>query len=126
VPGEPVPVADATLRQWLRDLDSDEFAERQKASSALAKLGKAAEPALRRALEDNPSTEVRRRVEDLLKKLDPRVDEDVPAGEELRACAAWRCWKASATRKPGGCWRPWRAAPPGPARRRRRGPPSTG
>ena len=45
------------VRRWIRDLDSDRFAVRDRAVAELAKLGDAAEPALRQALRDRPSLE---------------------------------------------------------------------
>jgi WD40 repeat protein len=59
----------ARIRQWITDLDDDNFAVRQSASRELAKAGVAAVPALRAALEAGPSPEVRWRVETLLKTL---------------------------------------------------------
>ena len=63
------------------DLDSDEFDVREKASAALAKAGIAALPELRKAMKSSPSVEVRRRVQEILEKLD--ADDWVPP-EELR------------------------------------------
>lgn len=57
------------IRSLLADLDSDQFAVRQQAAIELEKLGEQAQPALRNALEGRPSLEVRRRVEQLLEKL---------------------------------------------------------
>jgi hypothetical protein len=54
----------------IADLDNDEFEVREKAMKGLETLGDAAEPALRRALEENPGPDVRRRLEELLGKLD--------------------------------------------------------
>jgi WD40 repeat protein len=48
---------------WVRQLDSSTFAQREKASQALADLGPAAETALREALEKAASPEVRRRLQ---------------------------------------------------------------
>jgi WD40 repeat protein len=54
----------------LAALGSDQFAERDKASEELEKLGATAEPALRKALKETPSLEVRKRVERVLEKLE--------------------------------------------------------
>jgi RNA polymerase sigma factor (sigma-70 family) len=67
------------LRRLVADLDSDDFATRETATSELTKLGAAAAPALRAALKDNPSVEVRRRAAALLTKLTER-----PSPEALR------------------------------------------
>jgi hypothetical protein len=60
------------LGRYLVDLESDQFAVRQKATEELAKLGSLAEPALTQILENKPSLEVRRRVERLLDKIERR------------------------------------------------------
>jgi hypothetical protein len=67
----------------LRDLDSNQFAERQRATRELEQLGELAEAALRKALAGNPSLEVRQRIERLLNK-EARLE---PAPDRLRA---WR------------------------------------
>jgi hypothetical protein len=51
----------------------------------LAKLGYLAEPALKKALEDRPSLEARKRIERLLDKL---PTEEPTSGEELRGLRA--------------------------------------
>ncbi len=56
------------LRQLLTDLDSEQFAVRQKAQEELEKLGDLAEPALRKALEDKPTLEVLKRVQAILER----------------------------------------------------------
>jgi RNA polymerase sigma factor (sigma-70 family) len=53
----------------LATLDSAQFGERDKAMSELEKMGLAVEPALRAALNDKPSLELRRRIEAVLEKL---------------------------------------------------------
>jgi hypothetical protein len=68
----------------LRDLDSEEFAVRAKASKSLEELGEMVETALRRAKEDAPSAEMRRRVEQLLSNL----HDAGPTGEPLRSLRA--------------------------------------
>ncbi len=57
------------LCRLLIDLDSEQFAVRQKAQEELEKLGDLAEPALRKALEDKPTLEARKRVQALLERL---------------------------------------------------------
>jgi dipeptidyl aminopeptidase/acylaminoacyl peptidase len=58
------------LAQLIADLDSEEFPVRQQATEELEKLGESAETALRQALVNKPSLEVRRRVEGLLARLE--------------------------------------------------------
>jgi hypothetical protein len=69
----PVPILDPKQRQHIiqliAGLDQEEFAAREKATQELAKLGDTAEIELRKALENQPSDEVRRRIEGLLEKL---------------------------------------------------------
>jgi Tol biopolymer transport system component len=84
----PVPAADAKrLERLLADLDSDRFVTREQAAEELAKLRDTAEPALRRALKGSPSPEVRRRVEDLLAKLEQAHLESARAIEVLEHLA---------------------------------------
>jgi hypothetical protein len=63
------PVDPERIARLLGDLDSDEFTLREKATRELEQLGAAAEPALRKALAENPSLELRRRMERLLERL---------------------------------------------------------
>ncbi|HEY7424229.1 MAG TPA: PQQ-binding-like beta-propeller repeat protein [Gemmataceae bacterium] len=68
----PAEVPDAErLTRLLSDLDGDVFDKRKAASRELARLGEQAETALRQALKEHPSLEARRRIEDLLNKLEP-------------------------------------------------------
>jgi hypothetical protein len=53
------------------DLDDAQFAKRERASSELEKLGRLAEPALRRALAGKQNEEMRRRIFGLLARLAP-------------------------------------------------------
>jgi HEAT repeat protein len=62
----PVPRADDQVAQFLRDLDSNDFALRERATEKLAGLGDLVKPAMRKLLAGNPSLEVRRRIEPLL------------------------------------------------------------
>lgn len=72
------------IRRLIADLDSDEFATREKAFKQLAELAWVAEPVLRQALEQKPMPEARRRLEHLLEKIDRQPD----AGESLRLLRA--------------------------------------
>jgi WD40 repeat protein len=79
------PVEAAQVAALLRLLDSDSFKERQRAFSGLEELGRPAAPLLRQALQaGDRSTEVRRRVREVLNKLD-RIP---PPAPELRAVRA--------------------------------------
>jgi hypothetical protein len=64
----------------LADLDNDRFAVRERAVANLEKLGELAEPALRRALQNRPAAETRRRVERLLERLEAWL----PSPDQLR------------------------------------------
>jgi hypothetical protein len=64
-PTPPVPAG--RLKKLLAGLDADDFDERAAASAELEKLGRLAEPSLRRLLEGKPSPEARRRALALLK-----------------------------------------------------------
>jgi hypothetical protein len=61
---------DAEVRRLVGQLDDDEFTVREKATRELTQRGEQAEPALRRTLADRPPIELRRRVADLLARLD--------------------------------------------------------
>jgi hypothetical protein len=57
-----------TVQRWIRDLDSDKYADRERASQELAWIVDEAGPHLTKALEGSPSAEARRRIELLLQK----------------------------------------------------------
>jgi hypothetical protein len=81
----PVPVPDpGRIARLVADLDSGQFSVRKQASLELEKLGVLAERALREKLAAGPSLEVRRRIEPLLRKLDPLN----VTGEQLQALRA--------------------------------------
>jgi hypothetical protein len=66
----PAQPADAgRLRRLLADLGSDQFTMRARAQAELEALGDLAEPALRQALANKPTLEVRRRVQQALDRL---------------------------------------------------------
>jgi WD40 repeat protein len=60
------PVEAKQVERWISDLDSDDFATRQKAESELKQLGELAEPALKKALDKQATPEARRRLNRLL------------------------------------------------------------
>jgi hypothetical protein len=66
-------VDEKQLARWIAELDHQRFAVREKAQRELEKLGTLAKPALRKALADAPSLELRRRADLILPKLDGGV-----------------------------------------------------
>jgi WD40 repeat protein len=81
----PVPrVAAGRISRLIADLDDDDFDVRARATAALHELGDVTEPALRKAVRESASEEVRRRAEDLLSKVAPPV----PPAEQLRLLRA--------------------------------------
>jgi hypothetical protein len=72
------------LNHLITDLDSDQFAVRDKAMHELDELGELTEAALRKMLDGKPSREARRRAQQLLEKLRGPL----PAGERLRSLRA--------------------------------------
>jgi hypothetical protein len=72
------------LARLITDLDADTFEKREAAVRELIRLGERAEGVLRRALANRPSLEVRRRIEDILSKLEPSP----PPEETLRLLRA--------------------------------------
>jgi WD40 repeat protein len=60
---------EARARRLIADLDDDQFAVREKAARELERLGPGVEPILRLAAKENPSLEVRRRIQDILAGL---------------------------------------------------------
>jgi Tol biopolymer transport system component len=80
------------IDRLVRQLDSDSFQEREAASRTLRKIGAAAAPALRRAVQGKPSLELRTRATQLLKRIDgnfapPEQLRFVRAVEVLENCA---------------------------------------
>jgi hypothetical protein len=58
------------IDQWVSELDNQQFNVRDKASQELEKLGERATPSLRKALKRKPSLEARRKLEQLLERLE--------------------------------------------------------
>ncbi len=83
---KPAPMLDAKkLARWVVDLGSDVFERRQEAEEELDRLGVQAGPALRQALAGDVPLEARRRIEQLLAKLDRPA---ALSGEPLRMVRA--------------------------------------
>jgi RNA polymerase sigma factor (sigma-70 family) len=72
------------VARLIAHLDSERFVDREKATRELEELGGLVEPAVRQALADNPSAEVRRRLETLLQKMTAIT----PTPGEVRAVRA--------------------------------------
>jgi WD40 repeat protein len=72
------------VRSWLADLGDAKFAVRDKAFKELENLGELAEPALKKALKNNPELETKRRIELLLNRL----AETVRSPEKVRMIRA--------------------------------------
>jgi hypothetical protein len=75
------PVADDELRKLIGDLEGTEFTTRDAATKELARLGYMAIPAMKKALANDPSVELRKRLEELVN----RTESKALSGEELRA-----------------------------------------
>jgi RNA polymerase sigma factor (sigma-70 family) len=56
------------LAKLIRELDADDFDVREKASAELKTAGEVAVPLLRKALDNNPSVEAKRRIDELLER----------------------------------------------------------
>jgi len=79
---------DAHIASLVAALDADRYADRESARKSLARIGQAAAPALRKALANGPTAEVRTRLEVLLAALD-RTDTPSPdLIRDLRAVEA--------------------------------------
>jgi RNA polymerase sigma factor (sigma-70 family) len=78
------PIDARRIDAWLRDLESDAFDQRERATRRLEQLGNQAVPALERLLADQPSLEARQRAERLLRKASDRS----PGPERLRQIRA--------------------------------------
>jgi WD40 repeat protein len=61
----------ARIEKYIVDLDNDDFEVRQKAFQELSRIGTQAGPAMKKALEGEPSVEVRRQLEQLLERTTP-------------------------------------------------------
>lgn len=66
---KPNPIDRKIVEKWLADLDSNQFATRDRAVNELRKLGPDAKPFYQAALKERQSLETRRRIEALLDRL---------------------------------------------------------
>jgi WD40 repeat protein len=99
---KPAPAADAKrVEQLIRDLDSEDFETRTKATEELEKLVESVEPVLRKKLADKPSLEVRQRIKQVLSKLEPS------SPERLRELRAIQVLEYAGTAKTKACLRTW-------------------
>ncbi|HEY7158815.1 MAG TPA: hypothetical protein VH575_33025 [Gemmataceae bacterium] len=78
----PVQMKEQELRRWITELDDDQFTTRERAKQGLERAGDTAESLLRAALEEKPSLEKRRRLQQLIDALDH------PSGAALREARA--------------------------------------
>jgi WD40 repeat protein len=72
-PATPPKVDPKKIAQWVADLDSESFETRDEAYRSLDRLGAVAEAALRKARAGKISLEMRRRLDDLVEKLERGV-----------------------------------------------------
>jgi RNA polymerase sigma factor (sigma-70 family) len=68
----PVPVAEAEIERLIAQLGSEQFTEREAATTALEKIGEPAYGALHRAAETSSDVEVRRRAEGIIGRIEQR------------------------------------------------------
>jgi WD40 repeat protein len=81
---KPVEPADVQrVERLIRDLDSEDFETRAKATEGLEKIVDGAEPVLRKKLTEKPALEMKQRINQVLSKLEPAA-----SGDRLRALRA--------------------------------------
>jgi HEAT repeat protein len=76
-----VAVDEQQIGRLIADLGSNRFEVRQQASAELEKLEQTTEPALRQVLKKQPTLDLRRRVEELLERLDPKISPERLRGQ---------------------------------------------
>jgi hypothetical protein len=81
------------IDRLLADLDSEQFEVREKATQELQQLGERVEERLKQVLKERPALEVRRRIEELQK----RIDEHFLVPEALRQLRALACLEYAGT-----------------------------
>jgi hypothetical protein len=98
-----------SIANHIKDLENEKGEAREKARAALEQLGELAEPMLLQVLEAKPVLETRRRVEQVLEKLDRarpsperlRAARSVAVLEHADTTEAWKHLKLLATGAPG-------------------------
>jgi hypothetical protein len=88
-----VPVPLDKVAKLVAQLDSDNFATRQKAQQSLTDLGPAAEGALRKALEGQIALEVRQRLQQILDNRDKETIRTLRAVEALEQSGSAESWQ---------------------------------
>ena len=89
---------EARTKQWIADLDAPLFASREKAEKDLRSLSGQAESHLRKQLHSNPSLEVKRRIESLLRDIEARKLTTAEV-REVRAVQALEWMNTEAARR---------------------------
>ncbi len=108
----PVPKLSATaVERILRNLDADDFKDREAANKELDRLGAAAVPRIKARLEAGAPPEMKKRLEAFLVEHDR---EDLPA-DELRSLRCLKSSKRSPRPRPASSWPTWPPASPTPA-----------
>lgn len=85
----------AQVKQWIADLESTEFAVRQKAADELERLEETVESELRNALSAKPSLDKQKRLELLVQRLERK--QHTPSGEAARRLRVVRMLELCAT-----------------------------
>jgi WD40 repeat protein len=83
----PVPRPEVDWAKLIRQLDSDQFEQRENASRRLKTLGRAAEDVLRQAIKGNPTLEKKKRIEALLSALESSPRPPLTDWRAVRAVA---------------------------------------
>ena len=111
------PPGEKQMQQLLRRSGQAPSSPREQATEKLTRLGRQGEEALRKALEGKISAEVRRRVQEILKKIENGDTQEAPVVPALAAGRAVEClerldtaegrtilqeWSAKAAGKPTG------------------------
>jgi WD40 repeat protein len=96
------------IAKWLVDLDSANFAEREVATKALAAQGRTVERYLRDALRATASLEVRRRIRDLITRM-----ESLYTPDELRALRLVQACELSGSEAARALLQRWARGAPG-------------